>query len=131
MPKILHNAYNDDYNDLRWCCLPYRVNRLMHTDKRTKQQHSFYYSHMPKITLCLNDNYNDFPRCTYTIPKNLPEGVHRLHVGYKLFTDDVGYTIQYLPTKSTRPLQNVYRQHHPPQKKKSSLDDNYKISETD
>ena len=79
----------------------------------------------------MNDDYNDFPRCTYTVPKNLPEGVRRLQVGYKLFTDDVGYTIQYLPTTSTRRLHNVYRRHHPPQKKKSSPDDNYKISETD
>ena len=61
----------------------------------------------------MNDNYNDFPWCTHTVPKNLPEGVRQLQVGYKLFTNDVGYTIQYLPTTSTRRLHNVYRRHQP------------------
>ena len=59
------------------------------------------------------DDYNDFPRCTYIVPNNLPEGVRQLQVGYTLFTDDVDYTIQYLLMTSTRRLHNVYRQHQP------------------
>ena len=67
-----------------------RVNQInAYRQQKHEQQNSVFYSHMPKHYIMLhkmNDDYNDFPRCTYTVPKNLPEGVRRLHTTCRLQT---------------------------------------------
>ncbi len=84
-------------------CLPYGVNSLMHTDNRKEhvtQQYSFYYSH-----ICQRDyivlpmmNTTMIQSCTYTIPKNLPEGAHRLHNNYRLHANLLVSCFIILPT---------------------------------
>jgi hypothetical protein len=94
---------------------------LMHTDDRQEhvtQQYSLYYSHICRrdyivLTMMIRMILQS---CTYTIPKNFPEGARWLHnnyrqhqpVGYTIFTDDINPSAtQYLPTTSSPPKEEV------------------------
>ena len=98
----------------------------MHIDNKHEQQYSFYYSHICRRDyIMLDDDYNPSRMEYIYLPKNLPKGVRRLNVGYILHVGYITITegnslsaTQYLRTTSS------------PQKKKSSSNDNYKISET-